>query len=52
MLFNEAAVNVITQSRVVLEKLTVTHIVKKFPAIHRNKKFITVFIKACYWSLS
>jgi hypothetical protein len=34
-----------TWSRVLLEKLTFTHLVKKFPALY-GKKFITVFTTA------
>jgi len=34
---------VIPQSRVLLEKLTVTQLVKKFPAFYGTRRFITVF---------
>jgi hypothetical protein len=39
-------------SRILLEKLIVSQIVKKFLAFYRNRKFITAFIKARRWSLS
>jgi len=39
-------------SRVLLEKLTVTQLVKKFPAFHRRQRFITVFTTVRHWSLS
>jgi hypothetical protein len=38
-------------SRVLLEKLTVTQLVK-FPAFHGTRSFITMFTKAPKWSLS
>jgi len=34
------------------EALTVTQLVKKFPAFYRGRRFITLFTKACHWSLS
>jgi hypothetical protein len=34
----------------VLEKLTVTQLVKKFPAFYGTRRFITVFTTARYWS--
>jgi hypothetical protein len=40
------------ESRVLLEKLTVTQIVKKFLATYITRKFITVFTTARHWSLS
>jgi len=40
------------QRRVLLEKLTVTQLVKKFLTIHRTQRFITVFTKAHQWILS
>jgi hypothetical protein len=35
--------------RVLLEKLTVTHLVKKYPAFYGTQKFITVFTRARHW---
>jgi len=35
-----------------LEKLTDTRLVKKFPAFHRTRRFITVLVTARHWSLS
>jgi len=39
-------------SRVLLEKLIVTQIVKKFPAFYGIGKLITAFTKARHWYLS
>jgi hypothetical protein len=39
-------------SRVSLEKLTVTQLVKKFPAFYGTRRFVTVFRKVRHWSLS
>jgi hypothetical protein len=39
-------------STVLLEKLTVTHLIKKFCVFHANQSFITVFTRASHWSLS
>jgi hypothetical protein len=39
-------------SRVCLEKLVVTQLVKKFPAFYGTRRFITVFTRARHWSLS
>ena len=39
-------------SRVLLEKLTSSQLVKKFPAFYGTQKFITVFSNACHPSLS
>jgi len=33
-------------SRVVIEELTVTQLVKKFPAFYGTRKFITVFTRS------
>jgi len=44
--------SVTTSSRVLLEKLTVTQLVKTFPAFYRTQRLITVFTKAWHWSLS
>jgi hypothetical protein len=38
-------------SRDLLEKLTVTQLVKKFPALYGNRRFITVFTTVRQWSL-
>jgi len=38
-------------SRVLLENLTCTQLVKKFPAFYGNGNFITVFIRARHWFL-
>jgi hypothetical protein len=37
---------------VLLEKLTVTQLVKKLSAFHGTRRFITVLTRACHWSLS
>jgi hypothetical protein len=37
--------------RVLLEKLTVTQLVKKFPWLYRNQRFITVFVRERHWFL-
>jgi hypothetical protein len=39
-------------NRVLLGKLTVTKLVKKFPAFYGTGRFITVFTTAHHWSLS
>jgi hypothetical protein len=39
-------------SSVLLEKLIVTQLVKKFPVFYETQKFITVFSRARHWSLS
>jgi hypothetical protein len=39
-------------SRVLLEKLVVIQLVKKFPTFNGTWRFITVFAKARHWSLS
>ena len=39
-------------SRVLLEKLTGSQLVKKFPAFYGNRRFITAFTRACHLSLS
>jgi hypothetical protein len=39
-------------TRILLEKLTVTQLVKKLPAFYGIRRFITVFTTACYLSLS
>jgi len=35
-----------------LEKLTSTQLVKKFPAFYGTRRFITVFTRARHWSES
>jgi hypothetical protein len=40
------------RKRVLLEKLTVSQFVKKFPASYATRKFITVFTRACHLSIS
>jgi len=40
------------RSRVVLEKLIVTQLVKKFALFYRTRRFITVFTRIRHWSLS
>jgi len=37
---------------VLVEKLTVTQLVNKFPTFYGNRKFITVFASACQLSPS
>jgi hypothetical protein len=37
--------------KVLLEKLTVTQLVKKFPAFNGTLRFNTVFIRVRHWSL-
>jgi hypothetical protein len=39
-------------SRVLLEKLRFTKLVKKFSAFYGTQRFITVFTTARHWSLS
>jgi hypothetical protein len=36
----------------VLEKLTVTQLLKKFTAFYGTRRFITVFTRSRHWSLS
>ena len=38
-------------SRVLLEKLTGSQLVKKFPAFHGTRRFISAFTSACHLSL-
>jgi hypothetical protein len=38
--------------RILLEKLIITHLVNKFHAIYETRRIITVFTRACHWSLS
>jgi hypothetical protein len=37
---------------VLLQKLIVTQLVKKFPAFNGTRRFVTVFTTARHWSLS
>ena len=39
-------------SRVLLEKLTGPHLLKKFPTFYGNRRFITAFTRTCRLSLS
>jgi len=39
-------------SRVLLEKLTVTQVVKKFTAFYGIQRFITVFTRSHHWTLT
>jgi len=49
----EHLLNILTLcSRVLLEKLTVTQLVKKFPTFYETWRFITTFTRACYQSIS
>jgi hypothetical protein len=38
--------------RAILEKLIVTQLVNKFPALYGTRMFITVFTTARHWTLS
>jgi hypothetical protein len=38
-------------SIVLLQKLRVTQLVKKYPTFYGTQSFITVFTRACHWSL-
>jgi hypothetical protein len=44
--------NQLHAARVLLEKLAVTQLVKKFPPFYENWRFITMFMGACQWCLS
>jgi len=44
--WKESVNELIPRSRVLLEKLIVTQLVRKFPAFYGTRRFITVFIKA------
>jgi hypothetical protein len=39
-------------NRVLLEKLTVTQLLKKLPTFYGTREFITVFTRNCHWTLS
>jgi len=43
--------SLIPWSSVLLEKLTVTQLVKEFPSFFGNRRFITVFTRVRHWSL-
>jgi hypothetical protein len=47
MMFSESL-----HGAVFLEKLTGSHVVKKFPTFYANRTFITAFTGSCNWSLS
>jgi hypothetical protein len=49
MLWNVVANKLITWSSV-LEKLTVTRLVKKFPAFYGTQRFITMLTRTCWWN--
>jgi hypothetical protein len=44
--------SLLSWSRVLLEKLIIAELVKKFPAFYITARFITVFTRARYWLLS
>jgi hypothetical protein len=35
-----------------LQSIIVAKLLKRFPAFYANQKFITMFTRACYWSIS
>jgi hypothetical protein len=41
-----------TQSRVLLEKLTVARLAKNFPILYGARRFITVFTRDLHWTIS
>jgi len=43
--------HVTAQSMVLLHKLTVARLVTKFPTSYGTQTWITVFNRACYWTL-
>jgi len=45
-------VSITPWSRVLLEKLVVTQLVKKYYYFYGTRRFITVFTRALHWSLS
>jgi hypothetical protein len=47
--FNICPVYLTLWNRVLLEKLIVAQLVKKFPAVYGTRRFITMFT-ACHWS--
>jgi hypothetical protein len=49
--FKKKATQLTPWNRVLLEKLIVTQLVKKFPAFYGTRRFITVFKRAHHWSL-
>jgi hypothetical protein len=50
--FTHIAYFLIPWSRVLLEKLTGSQLVKKFPTFHGTRRFITTFTNALHLSLS
>jgi hypothetical protein len=38
-------------SKVLLEKLIASQLVNKYPEFYETQRFISVFTKACHWSL-
>jgi hypothetical protein len=44
--------NRIPRSRVLIEKLTVAQLLKKFPTLHRIQRFTTMFTKSCQLTIS
>jgi len=50
--FGNCIQSLTTWSRVLLEKLMVTHLVKKFPVFYGTRRFITIFTRDRHWSLS
>jgi hypothetical protein len=51
--FSDACQSMLTTwSRILLEKLRVTPVVKKFLTFYGTLKFITILTWACHWSLS
>jgi hypothetical protein len=47
-----AAIMMTPRNRVLLEKLIVSQLVKKFLAFYGSRKFITVFARARHWAVS
>jgi hypothetical protein len=41
-----------TWSRVLLYKLSVTHMIKKFSSFYGTRRFVTVFTRVLHWTLS
>jgi hypothetical protein len=51
MNFTSMIMNYLTlQSRVLLEKIIVIHLVKKFPTSYGTQRFITMSARSCHWS--
>jgi len=51
---SEKSINQLTSymEQILLETLTVTQLIKKFPAFYENQRLIIVFTRSRYWSLS